>query len=54
MSVRLAMWNHTKQQKGFGYVEFEKEAGADSDAKKSGMKVHGFLLVSLTIDLYVV
>jgi RNA recognition motif-containing protein len=32
--VRLAMHNHTKQLKGFGYVEFVKEAGAEIAAKK--------------------
>lgn len=38
-SVRLAVWNHTKQQKGFGYIEFEKETSADNAARKTGMKV---------------
>ena len=37
--MRLAIWNHTKQQKGFGYVEFEKEGGAEMAVKKTGMRV---------------
>lgn len=29
-SVRLAMWNHTRKLKGFGYVEFVTERGAET------------------------
>ncbi|CAM9668441.1 unnamed protein product [Ascophyllum nodosum] len=29
-SVRLAMWNHTRKLKGFGYVEFASERGAET------------------------
>ncbi|CAB1115770.1 unnamed protein product [Ectocarpus sp. CCAP 1310/34] len=29
-SVRLAMWNHTRKLKGFGYVEFSTERGAET------------------------
>lgn len=33
-SVRLALWNHTQKQKGFGYVEFVKENSAEIAVKK--------------------
>ena len=38
-NVRLAMWNHTKTKKGFGYVEFESEKSAAIAVGKSGLKV---------------
>ena len=28
--VRLAVWNHTQRRKGFGYVQFVKEAAAEA------------------------
>ena len=40
-NVRLAMWNHTKALKGFGYVEFEEERAAGIAYNKSGMMVAG-------------
>eukprot|EP01035_Chromulina_nebulosa_P019402 gene19402-25275_t len=33
--IRLAMWNHTKQLKGFGYVDFKREESAEIAVKKS-------------------
>ena len=45
ISVRLALWNHTKQQKGFGYIEFEKETGADNAARKTGLKVGNRMVI---------
>lgn len=47
-AVRLANWGHTKQLKGFGYVDFQREDSAEIAVKKSG-----FLSVRdriLTID----
>jgi len=35
-NVRLAMWNHTKAMKGFGYVDFVQEASAEIAVKKQG------------------
>jgi hypothetical protein len=35
-SVRLAIWNHTKALKGFGYVDFVKEQSAEIAVKKQG------------------
>lgn len=35
-SVRLAVWSHTGQLKGFGYVEFKREESAEIAVKKSG------------------
>jgi RNA recognition motif. (a.k.a. RRM, RBD, or RNP domain) len=29
-TVRLAIWNNTKQRKGFGYVDFARESGAQA------------------------
>eukprot|EP00903_Cladosiphon_okamuranus_P020342 g18662.t1 len=34
VSVRLAVWNHTQKLKGFGYVEFASERGAESCVRK--------------------
>lgn len=34
--VRLAVWGHTKQLKGFGYVDFKKEESAVIAVKKNG------------------
>lgn len=36
VSVRLAVWNHTANLKGFGYVEFKREDSAEVAVKKSG------------------
>lgn len=33
--VRLAVWGHTKQLKGFGYVDFKREESAEIAVKKS-------------------
>lgn len=45
-NVRLAVWNHTKAKKGFGYVDFEKEASAEIAVKKQGtIRVGGRLVV---------
>ncbi|EQC35661.1 hypothetical protein SDRG_06944 [Saprolegnia diclina VS20] len=49
ISVRLPVWNHTKNSKGFGYVEFETEAEAVAATKKSGMKV-GNRMVLVELD----
>merc|ERR1711907_384508 len=35
-SVRLAVWGHTQQLKGFGYVDFKKEESAVIAVKKNG------------------
>lgn len=35
-NVRLAVWGHTNQLKGFGYVEFKSEESAEIAVKKSG------------------
>jgi nucleolin len=35
-TVRLAVWQHTQQQKGFCYVQFEKENAAEIAVKKQG------------------
>lgn len=37
--VRLAVWGHTQQQKGFGYVEFKREESAEIAVKKSATLV---------------
>lgn len=34
-NVRLAIWAHTEQLKGFGYVEFKNEDSAEIAVKKS-------------------
>lgn len=34
--VRLAVWGHTKQLKGFGYIDFKREESAEIAVKKSG------------------
>mmetsp|Transcript_12569 Transcript_12569/g.12983 ORF Transcript_12569/g.12983 Transcript_12569/m.12983 type:complete len:272 (-) Transcript_12569:79-894(-) len=34
-NVRLAIWNHTNQLKGFGYIEFKGEQSAEIAVKKS-------------------
>ena len=34
-NIRLAVWGHTKQLKGFGYVEFKNETSAEIAVKKS-------------------
>lgn len=36
MKVRLAVWNHTNNLKGFGYIDFKREDSADIAVKKSG------------------
>lgn len=36
VSVRLAVWNHTNNLKGFGYIEFKREDSAEIAVKKSG------------------
>lgn len=35
-TVRLAAWRHTQHQKGFCYVDFEKEGSAEVAVKKQG------------------
>jgi nucleolin len=35
-AVRLAVWNHTGNLKGFGYIEFKREDSAAVSVKKSG------------------
>ena len=44
-TVRLAVWGHTNQLKGFGYIEFKSEESAEIAVKKSlsgeGIKVKG-------------
>ena len=35
--VRLAVWGHTEQLKGFGYVDFKREESAEIAVKKSGI-----------------
>lgn len=35
-SIRLAIWNHTNNLKGFGYIEFKREDSAEIAVKKSG------------------
>jgi nucleolin len=35
--VRLAVWGHTNQLKGFGYVDFKSEESAEIAVKKSGL-----------------
>ncbi|OQR81108.1 hypothetical protein ACHHYP_16746 [Achlya hypogyna] len=49
ISVRLPVWNHTKNSKGFGYVEFETEAEAVAATKKTGMKI-GNRMVLVELD----
>ncbi|TYZ63117.1 hypothetical protein PybrP1_008200 [[Pythium] brassicae (nom. inval.)] len=44
-SVRLPLWNHTKQLKGFGYVEFAKEDEAVAAVRRSGMKLGGRMVI---------
>lgn len=36
LNVRLAVWNHTQNKKGFGYVDFKREDSAEIAVKKSG------------------
>jgi len=36
-TVRLAVWGHTGQSKGFGYVDFKREDSAEIAVKKSGI-----------------
>eukprot|EP01040_Poterioochromonas_malhamensis_P011273 gene11273-12281_t len=36
VSVRLAVWNHTNNLKGFGYIEFKREDSSEIAVKKSG------------------
>jgi nucleolin len=41
-NVRLAVWGHTQQLKGFGYVEFKRDDSAEIAVKKSGsLSVNG-------------
>jgi len=35
-NIRLAVWGHTKQLKGFGYIEYQSEKSAEVAVKKSG------------------
>lgn len=35
-TVRLAVWNHTNNLKGFGYVEYKREDSTEIAVKKSG------------------
>lgn len=34
--VRLAIWNHTKRKKGFGYVDFINGSSAEVAVNKQG------------------
>jgi nucleolin len=43
--VRLARWNHTNKLKGFGYVEFVKEAGAQTAVNSRTVSVGGRLCI---------
>jgi RNA recognition motif-containing protein len=36
MNVRLPVWGHTNNLKGFGYVEYKREDSAEIAVKKSG------------------
>lgn len=36
MKIRLAVWNHTNNLKGFGYIEYKREDSAEIAVKKSG------------------
>lgn len=36
LTVRLAVWNHTNNLKGFGYIDFKREDSADIAVKKAG------------------
>lgn len=36
-TVRLPIWGHTQQLKGFGYVDFKREDSAEIAVKKSGV-----------------
>lgn len=36
-NIRLPIWGHTQQKKGFGYVEFKREDSAEIAVKKSGV-----------------
>jgi nucleolin len=36
MNVRLAVWYHTQNKKGFGYIDFKREDSAEIAVKKSG------------------
>ena len=36
-NVRLAVWGHTQQLKGFGYIDFKREDSAEIAVKKSGV-----------------
>lgn len=36
-TIRLAIWQHTQQQKGFCYIQFEKENAAEIAVKKQGV-----------------
>ncbi len=35
-NIRLAVWGHTNQLKGFGYVDFVRDDSAEIAVKKSG------------------
>jgi hypothetical protein len=41
--VRLALWNHTKLRKGFGYVEFVKDTSAEVAVNKRGLMVRDIM-----------
>eukprot|EP00752_Nemacystus_decipiens_P002633 g2465.t1 len=46
ISVRLAVWNHTHKLKGFGYVEFSSERGAETCVRtQEGLSIGGRPLV---------
>jgi nucleolin len=40
-NVRLPIWGHTQQLKGFGYVDFTREDSAEIAVKKSGTLMVG-------------
>ena len=46
-NIRLAKWGHTNQQKGFGYIDFNKEESAEIAVKKSGtINLRGRIIIS--------
>lgn len=50
MKVRLAVWNHTNNLKGFGYIDFKREDSADIAVKKSGNVVIQGRIISVDYE----
>lgn len=48
--IRLAVWNHTSNQKGFGYVDFKREESAEIAVKKSGSVVIRDRIISVDYE----